>query len=98
VGLVQIFLGVGAIEYKMHGGKIGKEDMFDGGRKPGDFGFDPMGMGKKNLPAMQLREIKNGRLAMLAFGGILHQQLLSKVPTIAFFNDFKPLTFAGVWQ
>ena len=41
---------------------------------------------------MQLKEVKNGRLAMLACGGILHQQLLSKVPTIAFFGDFKPLT------
>ena len=29
-------------------------------------------------------QVKNGRLAMLAFGGILHQQLLSKTPTLAF--------------
>jgi len=93
VGLVQILLGVGALEYKMHGGKIAKENMFADGRKPGDFGFDPMGMGKKNLPVMQLREIKNGRLAMLAFGGIIHQQLLSGVPTIAFFKVFKPVSF-----
>jgi hypothetical protein len=50
------------------------------------------GMGKKDLKTMQLKEVKNGRLAMLACGGILHQQLLSKVPTIAFFGDFKPLT------
>ena len=27
--------------------------------------------------------------------GILHQQLLSKVPTIAFFGNFKPLTGEG---
>ena len=93
VGLVQILLGVGALEFKMHGGKMVQGNMFDNGRKPGDFGFDPMGMGKKNLPSMQLKELKNGRLAMLAFGGIIHQQLLSKVPTIAFFKVFKPLTF-----
>ena len=43
---------------------------------PGDFGWDPLGMGKKDLDTMKLKEIKNGRLAMLAFGGILHQQVL----------------------
>lgn len=32
IGLVQIFLAVGALELKMHGGKISKDDMFDGGR------------------------------------------------------------------
>jgi len=92
VGLLQIFLAVGALEYKMHDGKLGADTMFEGGRAPGDFGWDPLGMGKKDLKTMQLKEVKNGRLAMLACGGILHQQLLSKVPTIAFFGDFKPLT------
>merc|ERR1712216_190434 len=93
IGLVQIFLAVGALEFKMHGGKISKDDMFDGGRAPGDFGWDPLGMGKKDLDTMKLKEIKNGRLAMLAFGGILHQQLLSKVPTLAFGLGNGPLTF-----
>ena len=32
----------------------------------------------------QLKEIKNGRLAMLAFGGIFHQQLLTKSGTLAY--------------
>jgi hypothetical protein len=30
--MVQIFLAVGALELKMHNGKISKDDMFDGGR------------------------------------------------------------------
>ena len=42
--LVQIFVGCGFVEYKMHGGKMGADNMFDGDRKPGDFGFDPLGI------------------------------------------------------
>jgi hypothetical protein len=43
VGLLQIFLAVGALEYKMHDGKLGADTMFEGGRAPGDFGWDPLG-------------------------------------------------------
>lgn len=86
--LVQIFIGLGALELKMHNGKIGRNDMFDGGRAPGDFGFDPLGMGKKDIQTLKLKEIKNGRLAMLAFSGIMHQQIISKVPTMKFGPPF----------
>ena len=37
----------------------------------------------------QLKEIKNGRLAMLAFGGIFHQQLLTKTGSLAFLANPK---------
>merc|ERR1719199_2193801 len=36
---------------------------------PGDFKFDPLGLGKSNMARKQLVEIKNGRLAMLAIPG-----------------------------
>jgi hypothetical protein len=39
--------------------------------------------------AAQLKEIKNGRLAMLAFGGIFHQQLLTKTGSLAFLANPK---------
>ncbi|CEM15583.1 unnamed protein product [Vitrella brassicaformis CCMP3155] len=56
--------------------------MYDGsGRQPGEFGFDPLGFCKNKSPEfvkdMQKKEIKNGRLAMLAISGILTQAALT---------------------
>jgi len=53
-------------------------EMLEGsGRKPGDYGFDPLkfqkGMSDEDFATMQMKEIKNGRLAMLAIGGIVTQ-------------------------
>jgi len=45
------------------------------GRKAGYFGFDPLGFGKDaaSFKRLEENEIQNGRLAMLAFGGIITQ-------------------------
>ena len=43
-------------------------------RAPGDFGFDPLKLKPKEadkLEKMQIAEIKNGRLAMVAIGGMV---------------------------
>lgn len=34
----------------------------DGKGEPGDYSFDPLGLGKKDLKSMQIKELKNGRL------------------------------------
>jgi hypothetical protein len=48
------------------------------GRKPGDFGFDPLGLGKgADRSRLELAELKNGRLAMMAFSGIVHHYFIT---------------------
>ena len=45
----------------------------------GDYSFDPLKLGAKpaNLEKYKISELKNGRLAMLAFSGIVTQAALT---------------------
>jgi light-harvesting complex I chlorophyll a/b binding protein 4 len=75
--MLQIVFGVGIWEFWTNKGAVTMETMFaDESRVPGNLGFDPMGLAKgKSKEAtdeMQLKEIRNGRLAMLAIGGMIH--------------------------
>lgn len=51
----------------------------DSPRKPGEFAFDPLGLGSNPsvYPRFQNAEIVNGRLAMIAIGGLIHQEFIT---------------------
>ena len=80
--MLQIVFYVGILEFWMNKGKVTMETMFeDSDRVPGDFGFDPMGLSvgktEEQKADMQLKEIRNGRLAMLAIGGMIHHNIVT---------------------
>jgi len=73
----QILLWVGLIEM-LAGWPAMMERVNNPSAIPGDFKFDPLGLGKGDKMARkQLVEIKNGRLAMLAVSGIVHHTLIT---------------------
>lgn len=65
----------------------------EGKSAPGDFGFDPLGLGKDptTFRKYQVNEIMNGRLAMIAVGGLIHQEWVTKTGAIDQLLHFKPL-------
>uniref|UniRef100_A0A7R9WNH4 Plastid light harvesting protein n=1 Tax=Craspedostauros australis TaxID=1486917 RepID=A0A7R9WNH4_9STRA len=83
--MLQIVLWMGVLEFWTNKGNVTMETMFeDPAREPGNLGFDPMGLavGKSDeeMAEMQLKEIKNGRLAMLAIGGMIHHNWVTGEP------------------
>ena len=92
-GLWQVFFAIGAVEFFSNGFKLTPGDMFANGREAGDLGFDPLGCGKNPdaLARRRIVELKNGRLAMIAFGGVIHQQLLTKQGTLEQLAKFKAI-------
>ena len=59
---------------------LGVAEMLQGsGREPGDFGFGSWyleGKTPDQVKLLKYQEIKNGRLAMMAFGGVVTQSVL----------------------
>ena len=69
VGFIEMCVGVPAMNEMLSG---------ESSRMPGDFSFDPLGLGKGDkLARKRLVEVKNGRLAMLAVSGIVHHQFIT---------------------
>eukprot|EP00355_Strombidium_rassoulzadegani_P007079 CAMPEP_0168624340 /NCGR_PEP_ID=MMETSP0449_2-20121227/9344_1 /TAXON_ID=1082188 /ORGANISM="Strombidium rassoulzadegani, Strain ras09" /LENGTH=263 /DNA_ID=CAMNT_0008665857 /DNA_START=7 /DNA_END=798 /DNA_ORIENTATION=- len=74
-------------------GSVNEDPIFKGNKVPNtEMGypggiFDPMGMSKGDLKKMQTKEIKNGRVAMVAFMGfILQAQATGKGPLACLFD------------
>jgi hypothetical protein len=55
-------------------GTIALFETLEGKRAPGDFKFDPLNFSKNDATAKRyaLAEVKNGRLAMMGIGGMVH--------------------------
>ena len=56
---------------------------------PGNFGFDPLKLGAnaKTRAELEVKELANGRLAMLAFSGMVHQTFVTGKPVLASLGD-----------
>jgi len=83
LGMIQIWLFTAVVEGKFYSGDawIGQMD-----REPGDLGFDPLKLTKTpgfNLKEFQLKELKNGRLAMIGVASLAAaHQIPGSVPLL----------------
>jgi len=94
--IAQIFFFIGALESINHNGQLGMSNMFEGvnkDREPGAFTLPIYGAsqlkGKTQayIDDIKLKELKNGRLAMLAIGGLVHQQIVTGSETLGSFPN-----------
>ena len=80
--MLQIVLFMAWVEISSNKGKYTMMDMFEDGRAPGDLGFDPLKFAdnKEKFAKLQMNELRNGRLAMLGFSGMIHTTFVTGKP------------------
>ncbi|GJD11226.1 Fucoxanthin-chlorophyll a-c binding protein, chloroplastic [Galdieria sulphuraria] len=68
--------------------------MMEGKREPGVFHFDPLGLAKDpdTFRKYEWSELRNGRLAMIAVGGFIHQYWVTKQGIFEQLANFRPLS------
>ncbi|GJQ13477.1 hypothetical protein GpartN1_g5268.t1 [Galdieria partita] len=68
--------------------------MMEGKREPGVFHFDPLGLAKdpETFRKYEWSELRNGRLAMIAVGGFIHQYWVTKQGIFEQLANFRPLS------
>jgi len=75
--MIQIFGWISFLE-ACSWAALANMNVFD--RQPGNFGFDPLGLYPTDpvkQKEMELSELKNGRLAMIAIGGMVHGAIVT---------------------
>eukprot|EP00418_Pyrodinium_bahamense_P096635 CAMPEP_0179037448 /NCGR_PEP_ID=MMETSP0796-20121207/14134_1 /TAXON_ID=73915 /ORGANISM="Pyrodinium bahamense, Strain pbaha01" /LENGTH=693 /DNA_ID=CAMNT_0020733757 /DNA_START=42 /DNA_END=2123 /DNA_ORIENTATION=+ len=81
----------GYAESAAYGGKLTMLDMFeDSDREPGDLNFGTRflaGKSEQEIYDTKLKELNNGRLAMMAFGGMVHHNLVVNGPLFPLFPE-----------
>jgi len=90
VGWAVLLLFAGYVESSAYGGKITMLDMFEEGREPGNLGFGAKFVANKSAEQtkdIRLKELNNGRLAMLAFSGMVHHNLVVNGPLFPLFPE-----------
>jgi hypothetical protein len=79
--MMQIVFAAGVEEWRTNNGNITMDTMFsDPAREPGNLGFATDRLAYKSeeeVNKLKLQEIKNGRLAMLAIGGMIHHNFVT---------------------
>lgn len=87
--LFQIFALMAWFEFK-YNDSYTMMGMFEDPKKiPGNVGFDPLKFGenKATREKLEMQELTHGRLAMLAFSGMVHQTFVTGKPVLASLGD-----------
>jgi len=85
-----LIAAAGWIESSSYNGKLTMLDMFEDDRTPGALNFGSgylKGKSEEEIKDLKLKELNNGRLAMMAFGGMIHHNIVVQGPLFPMFPE-----------